>query len=235
MKLKSRYNFVSKIKLLVKKTYELSRDQVIIIKKYIDDILDKKYIRFSTLKYVASMLIIKKLNDELRVCVDYKTLNKLIIKNRNAFFLIKNTLVKLCFVKYFNKFDIITIFNKIRMRYNDKKKTAFFTKYDFFEYVVMLFELCNAFKTFQLFINVTLHEYLNNFCISYINNILIYSKTRKKHVIQILKVFKRLQKANLFLNINKCKFFVTKVRYLKLIITIEKVKINSIKIKVIVN
>ena len=94
------------------------------------------------------MLIIKKLNNELRVCVNYKTLNKLIIKNRNAFFfLIKNTLVKLCFVKYFNKFDIIAIFNEIQMRYNDKK-AAFFIKYDFFEYVIMLFELCNAFKTF---------------------------------------------------------------------------------------
>ena len=100
------------------------------------------------LKYVVSMLIIKKLNNKLRVCVDYKALNKFIIKNRNAFFLIKDILAKLCFVKYFNKFDIIAIFNEIRMRYNDKKKTTFFIKYDFFEYVVMLFKLCNASKIF---------------------------------------------------------------------------------------
>ena len=197
--------------------------------------LSKKYIRFSTSKYVASILIMKKLNNELRICVDYKALNEFIIKNRNAPFLIRDTLAKLCFVKYFSKFDIIVIFNEIRMRHDDKKKTAFFIKYDFFEYVVMLFELCNASRTFQLFINVTLHEYLNNFYISYIDDILIYSKTRKKHVIQISKMLKRLQKAGFFLNINKCEFFVTKVRYLKLIITIEKVKINSVKIKVIVN
>ena len=119
-----------------------------IIKKYINNILNKKYIKFNTLKYVVLMLIMKKLNNKLRMCVNYKALNKLIIKNRNAFFLIKNTLIKLCFVKYFNKFDIIAIFNEIRMRYNDKKKTTFFIKYDFFEYVVMLFELCNAFEIF---------------------------------------------------------------------------------------
>ena len=110
--------------------------------------LDKKYIKFNTLKYVVSMLIIKKLNNELRVCVNYKILNKLIIKNQNALFLIKNTLTKLCFVKYFNKFDIIAIFNEIRMRHSDKKKTAFLIKYNLFEYVVMLFELCNAFEIF---------------------------------------------------------------------------------------
>ena len=94
------------------------------------------------------MLIIKKSNNKLRICVNYKVLNKLIIKNRNAFFLIRNILIKLCFVKYFNKFDIIAIFNEIQMRYNDKKKTTFFIKYDFFEYVVMLFELYNASRTF---------------------------------------------------------------------------------------
>ena len=81
------------------------------------------------------------------MCVNYKTLNKFIIKNRNAFFLIKNILVKLCFVKYYNKFDIIIVFNEIRILQNNKK-TTFFTKYDFFEYVVMLFELCNTFNIF---------------------------------------------------------------------------------------
>ena len=100
------------------------------------------------MKYVISMLIIKKLNKKLRICVNYKTLNKFIIKNRNTFSLIKNTLIKLCFVKYFNKFNIIAIFNEIQMLYNNKKKTTFFIKYDFFEYVVILFKLYNTFKTF---------------------------------------------------------------------------------------
>ena len=110
--------------------------------------LSKKYIKSNTFDYIAPMLIIKKLNDNLRICVNYKTLNALIIKNRNALLLIKNILTRLYSVKYFSKFDIIATFNEIRIQQKNKKKTTFLTKYNLFEYVIMLFELCNAFNTF---------------------------------------------------------------------------------------
>ena len=197
--------------------------------------LNKEYIKFFMFEYAISIFIIKKSNNKLRVCVDYKVLNGLIIKNQNVLSLIRDMLIKLCFARYYSKFDIITIFNEIRMKKSDKKKTTFFIRYDFFEYVIMLFELYNASNTFQFFINVTLYKYLNNFCINYMNNILIYSKTREKYMFYVFKVFKQLQKTNLFLNINKYEFFVIKVKYLKLIITIENVKIDLTKIKVVVN
>ena len=116
-----------------------------------------------------------------------------------------------------------------------KKKTTFLTKYDFFEYVIISFELCNAFDTFQSFINVTLHEFLNDFCINYMNDILIYSNTRDEHVAHVSKMFKKLQKADLYLNINKCEFFVFEIKYLKFIITTKKMKMNSTKINTIIN
>ena len=228
-------NFVSDVKSSIKKAYELFKEQAAMIKQYINDMLNKKYIKFSTSKYATSILIIKKSNEKLRICVNYKALNDLIIKNRNAFSLIRDTLIKLFFVKYFNKFDIITTFNEIRMRQENEKKIAFLTRYDFFEYVVMSFEFCNALDIFQSFINATLHEYLDDFCINYMNDIFIYSKTRQKHIIHVFKMLKKLQKTNLYLNINKCEFFVTQVKYLKFIITIEKIKMNSVKIKVIIN
>ena len=108
----------------------------------------KKYIKFNISKYVILVLIIKKLNDDFRVCVNYRILNVFIIKNRNALSLIKNTLIRLCSIKYYNKFDIIIAFNEIRMRQKNEKKIAFFIKYEFFEYIVMFFDLCNAFETF---------------------------------------------------------------------------------------
>ena len=83
------------------------------IKKYIDKILEKGYIRLSTLLYVASILIIKKSNRGLRLCVDYRALNTLIVSNRNASPLIKETLIKLYAARVYSKFDIIAIFNKI--------------------------------------------------------------------------------------------------------------------------
>ena len=95
------------------------------MKKYIDDMLKKKYIKFNTSKYVVFVLIIKKLNDEFRMYVNYKILNVFIIKNRNASSLTKNILIRLCLIKYYNKFDIIIAFNKIRMRQKNKKKSRF--------------------------------------------------------------------------------------------------------------
>ena len=141
-------NFKSEAKSSIKKAYGLFKDQTTVMKKYIDDMLEKDYIKFSTFEYAASILIVKKFEEKLRVCVNYRALNALTIKNRNASFFIRNTLIRLCFVKYFNKFDIIAAFNEIRMREGDEKKIAFLTRYDLFEYVIMFFELCNASRTF---------------------------------------------------------------------------------------
>ena len=148
------------------------------MKKYIDDMFDRNFIKLNTFSYVASILIIKKLDERFRVCVDYKVLNNFIIKNRNVFSLIKDTLARLYKIKWYNKFDIIVVFNEIRMRENDEKKTIFLTRYELFEYVVMLFDFCNAFETFQTFINVIFKKYLNDFCFEYFDDILIYNKTR---------------------------------------------------------
>ena len=109
--------------------------------------LRKNFIRFSFFEYVASMLIVKKSKKKFRVCVNYKTLNAITIKNCNALSLIKKTLAQLCKTKIYSKFNIIAIFNKIKIKKN-KHKTAFLTRYELFEYVIMLFGLCNASKTF---------------------------------------------------------------------------------------
>ena len=103
--------------LFVKKIYELSREQILIMKKYIDDMFKKKFIRLNNFEYVVSIFIMKKFEKKkMRVCVDYRILNILIIKNKNALFLIRDTLIRLCKIKIFNKFDIITTFNEIRIK-----------------------------------------------------------------------------------------------------------------------
>ena len=121
------------------------------------------------------------------------------------------------------------------MKKENEKKIAFFTKYELFEYVMMFFDFCNASKIFQSFINVILHEYLNDFCINYLNDIFIYFNTREKHVMHVFKILQRLKKTNLYLDINKCEFFIKQIKYLNFIITIENVKMNSTKINVIIN
>ena len=138
--------------------------------------LKKKFIRLNFFRFAIFVLIIKKFEIFFQICINYKLFNALIIKNRNYFFLIKKILTRLCAIKYYIKFDVIAIFNEIRIRKNDKKKTTFLIKYDLYEYVVMLFDFCNVFETFQLYINDVFKKYLNDFCIVYLNTFVFISK-----------------------------------------------------------
>ncbi len=140
---------------------------------------------------------------------------------------------RLCKIKYYNKFNIIVVFNEIRMRFDNKYKTIFIIRYNLFEHVVISFKLYNVLITFQSFINKNFNFYLNDFCIIYINNILIYNNTEKKYKNYVNKVFVKLYNASLYLNINKCVFFIKQIKYLNLIIIIKEIRINFKKIKCI--
>ena len=216
-----------------KKAYELSREQALIIKTYIDDMRQKGFIRHSSSPYAAPVLIVKKPNGGLRVCVDYRALNNVTIKNRNAPPLLRDTLARLCQAKIYSKFDIIAAFNEVRMKLDHEEKTAFITRYGLFEYVVMPFGLCNAPGTFQTLINKTLQEYLDDFCTTYLNDILVYSNSEAEHIEHVNKVLLKLKKAGLYLNIDKCEFHVTTIKYLGLIITTEGIQMDPDKIKAI--
>ena len=218
-----------------KRAYGMSRDQAAVVKEYVDEMLGKGYIRQSTSPYAAPVLIVKKPDGGLRICVDYRALNALTIRNRNAPPLIKETLAKLCMAKWYSKFDIIAAFNEIRVKEGHEEKTAFLTRYGLFEYVVMPFGLCNAPSTFQAFINDVLREYLDNFCSAYLDDILIYSDTKEEHIEHVGKVLQKLQDAGLYLDINKCEFHTKQVKYLGLIITTEGLKMDPKKIETIVN
>ena len=109
---------------------------------------NKDYIKSSIFFYITSIFIIKKLNKKFQIYIDYRTFNALTIKNRNVSLFIRETLIKLYIVKIFNKFDIITTFNEIRIKEKNVKKIAFLTRYNLIEYLIIFFELCNAFNIF---------------------------------------------------------------------------------------
>ena len=216
-----------------KKAYGMSREQASVVKKYIDDMLGKGYIRPSTSPYAAPVLIVKKPDGGLRVCVDYRALNALSIKNRNAPPLIRETLSRLCRAKRYTKFDIIAAFNEIRIKEGHEEKTAFLTRYGLYEYVVMPFGLCNAPGTFQAFINEVLREYLDVFCTAYLDDILIYSDTIEDHTSHVNAVLQKLHENKMYLDIYKCDFHVKEIKYLGLIITTEGLRMDQTKVDTI--
>lgn len=135
------------------KNRPLSARVLEVVKKYLDDHLQKRFIRPSTSSAAAPILLAKKPGGGIRVCVNYRGLNALTAKNRYPIPLIRETLDALCHAKYYTKLDVIAAFNRLRMAEGEERKTAFLTRYGLFEYLVMPFGLQTAPATFQHFIN----------------------------------------------------------------------------------
>ncbi len=184
---------------------------------------------------IASVLFIKKLEEELHFCVNYQDLNAITVKNQYSLSLISETLNRLSRAKIFIKLNIISAFNWLRIKEKDEVLIIFCTRFELFKYLVMLFNLYNESVSFQKYINNTLREHLDKFCTAYLNDILIYFDNELKHEIHVKLILQKLQEADLQMNIIKCKFHVTQVLYLELIIIIKEIKMNSSKIDIIVN
>jgi len=189
--------------------------------------LIKNFIQVSFFLAISLILFVKKSSEELRFCVNYWSLNVMTVKNQYSLLLIQETLNRLTKIKYYIKLDIIAVFNKLRMTYENEWKIAFQTRYDLYEYNVLLFKLTNESSLFQNFINDILHDFLNVFCIAYMNDILIYSNSKKKHTQHVHQILKRLKVVEIQINIEKCEFSVIKIKYLSLIIIIYEIKTKS--------
>ena len=112
--------------------------------------------------------------------------------------MIREIFFKLCAIKIYNKFDIIVIFNEIKIKKDHEQKIIFFIKYNLFEYIIIFFGLYNAFGIFQTFINDILCEYLDIFCIIYLNDILIYNNIKEEHIGYINKILTKLRQIDFF-------------------------------------
>ena len=209
------------------------RDELLVLKKYLDDNLIKEFIQASFFSAASSVLFVHKSEDDLWFCVNYRDLNAIMIKNHYLLLLIREILNQMSKTQYFIKLDVITAFNKLQMIKKDEWLTVFCTHYDLYKYLVMLFELFNVSVSFQNYINDILQDYLDVFCTTYINNILIYSDILKEHRQHIQQILQKLQRAELQLDIDKCEFHVQEVKYLELIIDIDEIKMNSVKVETI--
>jgi hypothetical protein len=213
--------------------YNLSMIELELFKEYLDEFLTKEFIVFFLSFVDASILFVKKSKNDLRLCVNYKELNAITIKNRYSISLINQLLNRFNNVKKFTKLNIQTTYNFIRIKKKDEWKTAFRCRYEQYEYRVMSFELANAFATFQNYINFALKKFLNVFVIIYLNDILIYSQNEEEHTNHVRLVLKRLRKYKLFAKLSKCEFDLKEIDYLKFIVRINDIRMNFAKIAIV--
>jgi len=208
----------------------MSHQELLATKKYLDEHLDKGFIRRSSSPAAAPILLVRKPGGGLRFCVDYGGLNDITIKNRYPIPLIRETLDKLSRAKYFSKLDVIAAFNNWRIKQDDEWKTAFNTRYGQYESLVMPFGLCNAPRSFQSYINAALHDYLGDFCTGYLDNILIFSETLDEHRQHVRKVIQRLREAQLYVDIDESEFEATSVKHLGLILSTDGLSMDKQKV-----
>ena len=213
--------------------YGLTRQETEAVKKYIDEMMGKGFIRPSSSPYASPVLVVKKPGGGLRICVDYRGLNAVTKKNRNAPPSIKETLARMAKVRIMSIVNVIAAFNSVRIKDGDEEKTAFQTRYRLYEYLVMPFGLCNALGTFQTFINETLREHLDDICSAYLDDVLIYSEDESLYEGHVLAVLQKLKDAGMYLDAAKCKFKVKRVKYLGLILTTDGLEMDPKKVATI--
>jgi len=236
----SHHLYDHKIELIDEKTsswsrlYHMSDYKLQKMKNYLIKHLNKDFISSSSASYASLILFIEKKDDSLRFCVNYRKLNALIKWNRYLLLLIDETLACIQDSKYLTWLNIIVIFNKLYMHLSSKDLTIFIIFFNFYKYHMMSFELINDSTFYQHYMNDVLFDYLHQFCQIYLDDIIIYSKTLKKHKRHVRLILHRLQETDLQININKCKFHVQNFFFLKLLLFIEELKINFRKVQAVV-
>jgi hypothetical protein len=214
--------------------YNMSEKKLKIVKKYLKDNLEKNFIIVNKLSFASSIMFMKKTNESLRFCVNYRKLNQLTKKNRYSLSLIAKTLAHLEKTQYFTKLNIKQAFHRIKIaNLESENLTTFRTRFDAYKYRVLSFELCNESVTYQHYMNDVFFDYLDDFVSAYIDDILIYNNSKAEHIKHVKKILQRLRDADLQANINKCEFSIHETKYLRLIVERDEIKMNSFKVETI--
>ena len=213
--------------------YSMSQLELKALYDYIQENLAKGFIRRSESPAGAPVLFVKKKDGSLRMVVDYRGLNKVTIATPTVLPLISETLDRLNQAKYFTKLDMVGAYNLIRLKPGEEWKSAWICRYGHFEYTVMSFGLCSAPATFQAFVNDVLRDYLDQFLVVYLDDVLIFSQSRSQHEEHVRLVLQKLQDARLSLKLEKCEFSVSTVSFLGFIIGTNGISMDPEKIKAI--
>ena len=212
-------------------TYRMSPSELDELKKQLDDLIAHGFIRPSKSPYGAPVLFVKKKDGTVRMCVDYRALNQITIKNKYPLPRQDELFDRLHGAKWFSKIDLRSGYHQIRIQPEDIEKTAFRTRYGHFEYLVLPFGLTNAPSTFMHMMQQIFAPYLDSFVIVFIDDILIYSKTKEEHEQHLQQVLTLLRQHKLYAKENKCEFFKQEISFLGHRFTSEGVKMDQEKVK----
>ncbi|GJR13388.1 putative reverse transcriptase domain-containing protein [Tanacetum coccineum] len=220
---------------VTKSPYRLAPSELEELSGQLKELQDKGFIRPSSSPWEASMLFVKKKDGSFRMCIDYRELNKLTVKNRYPLPRIDDLFDQLQGSQFFSKIDLRSGYHQLRVHEDDIPKTAFRTRYGHFEFTVIPFGLTNAPTIFMDLMNRVYRPYLDKFVIVFIDDILIYSKTQEEHVEHLRLVLGLLKKEKLYAKFSKCEFWLREVQFLGHVINGNGIHVDPSKIEAVKN
>ncbi|WVZ60291.1 hypothetical protein U9M48_010336, partial [Paspalum notatum var. saurae] len=211
----------------------MSSKELVELKEQLGELQEKGFVRPSSSPWGAPVLFVSKKDGSMRMCIDYRSLNEVTIKNKYPLPRIDDLFDQLKGAMYFSKIDLRSGYHQLKIREGDIYKTAFVTRYGQYEFTVMPFGLTNAPAYFMNLMNKVFMDGLDKYVIVFIDDILVYSKTIEEHEEHLRKVLETLRSHQLYAKFSKCEFWLEKISYLGHIITAEGVAVDPEKIKAV--
>nr|GEY35393.1 putative reverse transcriptase domain-containing protein [Tanacetum cinerariifolium] len=214
--------------------YLLAPSEMKELAEQLQELSDKGFIRPSSSPWGAPVLFVKKKDGSFHMCIDYRELNKLTVKNCYPLPRIDDLFDQLQGLSVYSKIDLRSGYHQLRVRKEDIPKTVFRTRYGHYEFQVMPFGMTNAPAVFMDLMNRVYKPYLDKFVIVFIDYILIYSKNKKEHEEHLTLILELFKKDELYAKFSKCEFWIPKVQFLGHVIDgkgihVDPAKIESIK------
>ncbi|USP79372.1 retrotransposon nucleocapsid protein [Curvularia clavata] len=211
--------------------YGLSKSELALLRDYLREYLARGWIRHSKSPAGALILFAKKKDGTMRLCVDYRGLNNITLKNCYLLPLIMESLDRLAEAKFYTKLDVREAYHRVRIKEGDEWKIAFRTRYGHFEYTVMPFGLINAPVQFQAYIYYILAGLVDVSCIVYLDDILVFSNIEEEHERHVREVLNRLREAKLYLKTSKCEWHTQHTEFLGYTVSPEGISIDPDRAK----
>ncbi|GJU52464.1 putative reverse transcriptase domain-containing protein [Tanacetum coccineum] len=215
--------------------YRLAPSEMQELSNQLQELADRGFIRPSTSPWGAPVLFVKKKDGSFRMCIDYRELNKLTVKNRYPLPRIDDLFDQLQGSSVYSKIDLRSGYHQLRVRDEDIPKTAFRTRYGHYEFQVMPFGLTNAPAVFMDLMNRVCKPYLDKFVIVFIDDILIYSRNKEEHANHLRIILELLKKEKLYAKFSKCDFWIHIVQFLGHLIDSQGLHVDPAKIEAVKN
>ncbi|KAL5558538.1 hypothetical protein UlMin_034749 [Ulmus minor] len=216
-----------------KAPYRMAPAELKELQTQLQELLDKGFIRPSHSPWGAPVLFVKKKDGTLRMCIDYRELNKMTIKNKYPLPRIDDLFDQLKGAAIFSKIDLRSGYHQLKIKENDIPKSAFRTRYGHYEFLMMPFGLTNAPAAFMDLMNRVFKEYLDKFVIVFIDDILIYSRNRDEHAEHLRVTLQTLKEHRLYAKFSKCEFWLDRVQFLGHVISKEGITVDPVKIEAV--